>query len=856
MGVQGRLRRHRERRSAPAAPSPVIGNGTHRLTHRAHDGVTTPGPTWVDHFVRIDADGPRRTRPPRPRPPGSKGPVNVPLTAHATPPRPCTCEWRVGGGSWTTGNSRPSPAPARTSSTTAAVDAAGNRTERNDTVQDRRHASRSTPTVTPVGWQNGPVDVTVTGTDAHSGVDRVEWQLDAQPLGSGPAGTVVHDRHARPAQLPHARRRRGRQRERVDRPHRAGRHRRARPTRPSSRPAGSPTPSVDDQHHRRPTTAPRGITAHRVASSTAPRPATSSAPDTTPVTVTGDGVHKLEVRITDDRRPRLDWHTHQVKIDTVNPVDNTTVAAGWLPLDLPRRASSRGTDAHSRVQGVEWRLDGGDVRPPPRTTTRSASSGNGVHTLETRIVDNAGRAQRLDGAHDQARRDGCPTNTTPTVPDGLAQHALLGRAQRHGRRLRRRLRQLADRARGPAGGRRASRARATSTQRQHQPGRHAHARAPASATTPATTPRGAPRRSASTASLPTDDTAYPAAPVGNRHVVTFNPQDDRSGVAGVEWKLDGGAVQTDADGHDHRRGRAHADRARAGQRRQLERLGRPHDHGRQLGLDTTAADRHHRRSRRRGSSARTRSPSPPRTTSTAPASTTSSGATATSQTGQGPSGSDVHDHRPTASTRSRRARSTGRQRLRRGSRQTLRIDTTQPTDTSTRRRRGWTNSRTFTLRATDATSGVASIEYKIDNGAPDHRSPAAPPSRSRPTALPRSATARSTTPASATGWKDDDVQASTRSCPANTSAAAPTDVADERAVARADRHRRRVGRRPRRVARGRRRRPDRLARRWSTTEGTQTLETRIVDKAGNASAWRSETIRIDTTKPVNTTAAP
>ena len=39
------------------------------------------------------------------------------------------------------------------------------------------------------------------------------------------------------------------------------------------------------------------------------------------------------------------------------------------------------------------------------------------------------------------------------------------------------------------------------------------------------------------------------------------------------------------------------------------------------------------------------------------------------------------------------------------------------------------------------------------------------------------------------------------------------------------------------------------------TQGSQTLETRIVDKAGNASAWRSETIRVDTTKPVNTTAA-
>src|SRR4029079_3749612 len=39
--------------------------------------------------------------------------------------------------------------------------------------------------------------------------------------------------------------------------------------------------------------------------------------------------------------------------------------------------------------------------------------------------------------------------------------------------------------------------------------------------------------------LPTDNTTYPSAPVNNRRVITFSGQDDRSGVAAVEWKLDG-----------------------------------------------------------------------------------------------------------------------------------------------------------------------------------------------------------------------------------------------------------------------------------------------------------------------------
>ncbi len=55
---------------------------------------------------------------------------------------------------------------------------------------------------------------------------------------------------------------------------------------------------------------------------------------------------------------------------------------------------------------------------------------------------------------------------------------------------------------------------------------------------------------------PTDDTVYPSAPVGNRHLITFVPHDDRSGVAGIEWKLDG------RDREDRRFGRPSSAKAR------------------------------------------------------------------------------------------------------------------------------------------------------------------------------------------------------------------------------------------------------------------------------------------------------
>ena len=88
--------------------------------------------------------------------------------------------------------------------------------------------------------------------------------------------------------------------------------------------------------------------------------------------------------------------------------------------------------------------------------------------------------------------------------------------------------------------------------------------------------------------------------------------------------------------------------------------------------------------------------------------------------------------------------------------------------------------------------------------------------------------------------------------PANTSAAAPTDVADDAlslALTGTD-ARSGVDHAEWRVDGGDVQTGSTAA---VATEGIQTLETRIVDRAGNASAWRSESVRIDRTKPVNTT---
>ena len=620
--------------SAPAAPRTVIGEGTIRFTHRAHDSVTG----HLDRLGRpLRPDRLRRPRQhddpahgqlaqgPGQRPADRRRPRRL-ARAHrvAHRRRPELDDRQLGR------RQRHRRPPAR---------------HRRGRRRRQPHASATTPsasttpfrvdtTITPVGWQNGAVDVPVTATDADSGVDRVEWQIDAQPPGSGLEGTVVrigtHGIHNFRTRVV----------DEVGNPSvwidhtRHGQHRRARPTRPSSRAAGSPTRRSTSTSPPTPTAPPASSASS--GGSTASPPATSSGTDTTPVTVTGDGVHELEVRITDDWGRVNDWHTHQVKIDTVNPVDNTTVAAGWLPLTY-LDVLVRGTDQHSQVQGVEWRLDGGDVLSASANNHEVRVAGNGVHTLETRIVDNAGRRSAWK-VHTIKLDSTLPTNTTPAAPDGLAQHALLGRARRLRRRLRRGLGaagtiHLEGEPEGDEQEGTRNVARAEIDDDGAHIAQHPHprrrrqllglARRDRSASTACSrpTPRSIRRRPSATAT---------SSPSTRRTTARASPA--------IEWKLDDGIVKTTATATITGAGAHTLSRPRARQRRQLERLGRPLDHRR-------PRPRHHRADRhdrdpdavaaRRLQGDRHRRP----TTSTAPASTTSSGATAASPTGQGPNGS-------------------------------------------------------------------------------------------------------------------------------------------------------------------------------------------------------------------------
>ena len=172
-----------------------------------------------------------------------------------------------------------------------------------------------------------------------------------------------------------------------------------------------------------------------------------------------------------------------------------------------------------------------------------------------------------------------------------------------------------------------------------------------------------------------------------------------------------------------------------------------------------------------------------------------------------------------------------------GSPATLKIDGTLPADT-TALPTDWSNSRTLTLSATDATSGVAQIEYKINGAAAVQVA-----SDTASITLPSDGTFTIAhrvydVAGQLTSYKTDTVKVDTV-VPALTSAAAPTtwqitplsvDITGTDVGSGIDHAEWKLGATGT-VTSGT---PAVIG-----VDGTPTLYTRVVDKAGNPSAWRT-----------------
>lgn len=828
--------------SAPGTAT-VTGQGAFRFTHRAYDADADLWTDWVDSWVSIDSVNPANTTPPISSD-WRRGPATFPLSGLDTTSNVVT-EWSLdGGGTWTRNGAAVVDGTGSHTLITAAVDEAGNRAERTDTVRiDNDLPVDTTTTAPPIVPlpQTEPVSLTVDGTDADSGVARVEWQLDAQAPGSGPDGTVVQiatsGMHVFRTRV-------------VDKVGNVSAWRAQNVWIDLEGPADTtvvpttwfttPTVQIDvtaeEEEYGIKTIEWRldGVYGGSVNS------------DSVPVTIAGDGIHELEVRVTDNDDRVLDWHTHLVKIDTVHPVDLTTISSGWLPYSS-LNVNVRGTDANSGIERVEWRIGGGNVGSAAGSSQDVLVTGDGVVTLETRVVDNAGLASawtartiKLDAT--------APTNTTDVAPVGWRNTpysvVLSG----------------TDASSGIA-------AVGWKVQLDGQP-ETAETLGATGATTAAITVDGSHVLStrvhdvAGNASnwrteliqidrvAPVDATVYPTAPVANRHLITFTTTDDRSGVAGVEWRLDGGAVKTTPSARIAGAGE-HTLEVRVRDNAGNWSAWGTHTVTVVLGPDST----------------------PPTDNTTLPTQWVTSAWTVKVEASDdidgvgidyvewrldddeiqsGPAGSTfvvtadgVHD----VDTRvwDKAGNHTDWKT------QTLRVDRTKPVD-ETALPAGWAATRAVTLAASDVASGVDRITYDV-SGAGTLTGQLGPGGGTI------------TLPADGTytlSYSIFDVagQRLNRSViykvdtvvPVNTSAAAPTAwqtaalslaLTGTDALSGVDHAEWRVGGGS--VQTGT---PAVVA-----AQGQQLLETRIVDKAGNASAWRSETVRVDTTKPLNTTPA-
>ena len=654
--------------------------------------------------------------------------------------------------------------------TPRSIDAVGNRTS-------ARTPCRSTTRVpadddrTPGGWQHGHVNVTVEGTDAHSGVDHVEWELDAQPSAPAPpaprsrsatASTtlktrVIDDVGNATAWTTHP--------VQVDI---------AGPVDTTVVPTGWVT-TADEVTSTSPAPTRRlRRQAHRVGARTATTHRRRPRPGPVPVTVSGDGVHNLEMRLTDGQADVLRL-AHAVRQDRHRQPDRQHDRRGRLAAARVTSTSpSRGTDVHSQVAARRVAAR----RRRHRTASSAARRSSRLRQRRAHARD-AGRRQRRQRAAPGSRTrssstPALPTNMTPTVPtgwrntpytvtlngtDGGSDVASVnyGSRSRASRRV-------------PSW-----RARATSP-RSASPRRHAHARAPAC------------RDNAGNYSAWRAETVrIDRVLADRRHVLSGRAGRQRphdhlrpaADAAPASPRSSGSSTAVPSRRRRRRRSRA---RARTRCRRACRTTpatgatGRPaRSRFSSASEDTTAPtdttvvptnwqhrrvhDHRHRR----------------RTTSTAPASTTSSGATATSRSSRARAAATftITDGRRARDRDARDRRR--RQRVAVAPPDAARSTARQPTDTQRGRRRAGRTRARSPLRATDATSGVASDRVQ-DRQRPARPGRRRPPTRHAPRRRrrTRSATASSTTRARPRRWTDRRRQGRHGQPDATRAAAAPT----------------------------------------------------------------------------------
>ena len=689
--------------SAAAGVALVAGDGQHRFSHRVREAGNSLWTPWVDDTVYVDASTPVNGTATSTA--WRTGPVTVPLTVSDSVSI-VHGEWKVDAApSWTVGNTATVAGTGTHTLWTAAVDQAGNRDERSQLVR----VDDTVPvdnTAVPGAIQQDFADITLNGADAgdQSGVANVVWQLDGGTATPGNNGDVLHvTANGTHTLKTYVVDNVGNQSNPVTQTFQVDS---AGPVDTTTVPSGWVTTATQDVTISGTDTNGGGITLTEWQIPEDGRSGSAANGNPINLTISGEGVHTLQVRLTDGYGHVTGWTDHVVQIDSTLPVDHTSISSAWQPATSVD-VTVNGTDLApgSGVDHVEWKIDGTPAQMVGDTGT-AVVTGQGEHVVETRVTDIAGNTTgwvphtvRLDST--------APTNLTQVGDPGWRNTAwsavVNGSDSDSGVAS---VEWRIDNGGVTSGTSGIETARVTADGSQHLWTRIKDIAGNYSSW------RDDPIKIDTV--KPTDTTAAPGGPVANGHKIPVTATDGLSGPSGsVRWWLDSGAMQTSAQATIVGAG-PHTLKTQvqdnAGNWSDVKStavtvdMGLPYEDI-DAPIDNTVV---------------------PTTWQTGPTTVAVSaddgGNTGVAkvewrvdgqpiQHADGDHGSftvsvdGVHD----VSTRATDvAGNTSAWKP-----ATLMIDSTLPVDT-TALPTGWTNTRTFTLSATDATSGVDKIEYKIN----------------------------------------------------------------------------------------------------------------------------------------------
>ena len=326
-------------------------------------------------------------------------------------------QWRKDGGPIHPG---PSGTQATVSGTgphtleTRVVDNAGNGNWRSESINIDTVAPSNDTTV-PTSAVPTPASIAIAGTDAHSGVNHVEWKVDNDPLQSttdlanATATATTNGPHTLWSRV-------------VDNAGNAT-DRTATFTidtnlNHDTTPPTDTTETVSSGWYVEPTTvtisaSDAGVGMNAVQWRLPGKPIETRTGSSYDLAFNEEGVHKLETRGRDYAGNVSPWRLQIVRLDFTVPTDTTNFSTEW---QTSRTLAWSGTDTLSKAASIEYLIDNGALQTAAVGALIDFGT-DGEHTIEHRVLDNAGQSSEWTDPPQTVRIDTVDPMNTSASPD-------------------------------------------------------------------------------------------------------------------------------------------------------------------------------------------------------------------------------------------------------------------------------------------------------------------------------------------------------------------------------------------------------------------------------------------------------